>query len=156
MDKTGALQAIEELRAKGWSFSLHADQDGWNCEVVGSGLANGRYGGCPLEEAVERAITSARAMEDDPAVILARHGAAIRDAAMKAFGLGVKYRLEVHENNWEWGPKRIHFIIQLDHGDVQKHVDQEGVFYRLLMEIPREVFAAILLEAEWPSEKADS
>lgn len=151
MNKPAAIGVMEELSAKGWTFEMNLDKDGWRCEVVGAGLAHGIGCAKTFEDAVALALKNAASMEDDPAVIIAKYEAWIKAAILKHYG-EIKYRIEAVETYHEWGPKRIQVTMEAN-ADVPTMVDREGHFYRSLAELPVEIQMSLTVNIEWPEEK---
>jgi hypothetical protein len=148
-----AIRKVDELRSKGWEFQIQADADGWECRAIGPGLSHADSRGFMFEWVVEHAIKEARAMEDDPASFIAQCGPGIRSALVEAFGPDVKYRIEVQDEKWDWGPKRIMIVIAPGHCDVKKHLDQEMPFSLYLSDLERKTRVHLHVGHEWPDEQ---
>jgi hypothetical protein len=151
MIPTATLEKIEELRAKGWFFDLKCDKTGWECVVLGIGLANGHCSGPSLQEAVEGALAQATAMVDDPEVFIKAHGKKIEELVKEQFGKDAFLGLEAVE--WE-AEEPCRLCIRVKGGkDVSKTVDAESAFYTKAFEcLPEEVAKALTFEIEWPEE----
>ena len=144
---------VDELRSKGWAFQFEADANGWEGRAKGPGLSHADFGGSSFEEAVERAIAAASAMEDDPAAFIAQCGPGIRNVLLEAFGPEMKYRIEVQDERWEWGPKRIGVILAPGHVDVNRHWEQEKPLREFLLDLEIKTRVHIHVEHEWPDEQ---
>lgn len=145
------LSRIEELREKGWFFDLKCDKTGWECVVIGTGLACGRSSSPDFKEAVEQALTQATAMVDDPDVFIKAHGKKIEELVKEQFGKDAFLGLEAVE--WE-AEEPCRLCIRVKGGkDVSKTVDAESAFYTKAFEcLPEEVAKALTFEIEWPEE----
>lgn len=146
------LSKIEDYRQKGWYFDLKGDKTGWECYIVGKGLAHGRFSHESLQIAVEQALIRATDMVDDPEVFIKAHGEKIAQMAKEAFGQDNFAGLEPVE--WEPGePCRLSIKVRVS-ADATKTVDAESAFYSKAMEVlPQEVFQALTFEFDWPEDK---
>lgn len=148
------LAEIEQLRAKGWHFDFTGDREGWMCQVVGLGLAHGHGSGETLEKAAEWAMKTAGTMEDDPQVLIKAHCAKLEKLAKEIFGETVFQGIEPVESAEPGEPLRIALSVAPTI-EVKAYMDQEMAFiHRLIEEFPMEVSRAVILEVDWPEEKA--
>jgi hypothetical protein len=154
MDKLKAIEKMEFLVAKGWTFEMAVDNTGWRCEAVGAGLAHGRGSDLFFEKAVALAIKDASAMEDNPSVVIAKYKDAISSALRKAFG-PIDFEISPTEQDWDWGPMRIEVRMKAI-GDPKTMVDREMEFMRLFARQPMEIRDALRIRFEWPEEQAAS
>lgn len=144
-----AVRKIDEQRKKGWFFEIHADVEGWGVRTVGMGLATGQGGGSTLEEALEFALKQAFSMEDDPEVLIKRHGDQIKKIAGEVFGEAVVIGDFEILDDCDLGPKRIglHLTPKVN---PEAYVDLELKFYgRLMDELPREAYHSFTCSEEW-------
>lgn len=146
------LAEIEEFRAKGWYFTFTGDEEGWMCTVTGKGLAHGQGSGETLEASADWAMRTARAMEDDPDVIIKKYGTQIENMANEVFGPGVYQGLEAVR--WEpCEPVRIAIGVA-PKIEPKAYVDLEvKMIGRMVEELPREVSTALVFEVDWQDER---
>lgn len=148
------MKTLDELRAKGWYFQFTGDSEGWDCFTVGTGLAYGHGRGETLSKAAEQALQQARAMEDNPKVLIGRYGPRIEALAKEIFGEKAYQGLEPVESPEPGMPRRIAISI-VPKVDFQKYHKQSFSFTRRIVEdFPKEVAASFIVEEDWPVEKA--
>lgn len=145
---------IQELRNKGWHFQFASNGGDWWCSTVALGLAHGEGGGSTIEEAAEEAINAARAMEDDPKVLIASHGDKIEKLAKDIFGEKVFQGIEPVESAEEGEPVRIALSLAPTISP-KEYIDQEMKFlHEMMSQFPVEMNRALIIEVDWPDEKA--
>lgn len=146
-----AISKIDELSSKGWFFSLKVDRSGWECCVVGRGLAHGRFSSPSFRGAVEQALAQADAMVDDPQVFIKAHEAKIAELTKECFGPDSYLGFEPVD--WEpEEPCKLCVKVKASN-DADKTVNAETAFYSKAMEcLPREVFQALTFEFDFPEE----
>lgn len=143
------MDEIEDLRAKGWQFDFTGDPDGWCCRVVALGLAHGQGSGETIEKAVEDALRTARAMEDDPKVLIKEYGSRIEKLAKEIFGKEAYQGLEPVESPEPGEPLRIAMSL-LQMVDVKAYMDLEVKFlHRMTDEFPKEFTRSFIIEVDY-------
>lgn len=145
-----ALQAIESFRSMGWSFKLSANSYGWECKAIGAGLAHATCGGQSLEEAVAITLSHARAMEDDPEVVIRRYATWIRRNVEEVFGPGTFRGIKTVEAFYDRASKSLSVAVFTDCSTTSVTIDREAEFYRRLIGQPMEILMALRIKKVWP------
>lgn len=153
MSDAQALAAIAERTAKGWSFRFHTRGLGWECRVVGAGLASASAGGNSFGEAVGLALHFAEAMEDDPEKVIAQYGVEIRRQAQRCFGEDADFRISVEESSYDFDAKKLHLIVRWP-GTVEEFCRRDNEFLEWLVAptTPRRILEVLMVMPEYPSE----
>jgi len=153
-----ALDAVKALVAKGWSFTFDVGlrfrggghDPSWSVRAVGAGLANAWCGGETLEDAISHVLSYAQAMEDDPAIVIAKHETWITENIREIFGMDSFRGIKAEPDEYNGGQHRI--IVSVVCADPKVFVDRESVFYERLFHKPDEIRHSLMVEPVFPED----
>lgn len=141
------FERMEELRSKGWKFTLWGSKDGWSCLANGPGLAHSSAGGDSLADAVSHALDLALTMEDDPEVVVGVYETKIRERVLESFG-GLPCRLKFRGGDFDFSGHieiEVGVKVDLDSSDAADLVDREIRFFKSLSDLPADVVNAFVV-----------
>lgn len=145
-----AMVKVKTLMEKGWRFTFTAGPGGsWTCKAVGAGLAYAFSQAYSIEEAAEIAMQRALGMEDDPAVVIAKYEAWIRENVEEIFGSGSLLEIKVKPDEHHGGPHRIQAVV-LSAPDADLFVRRDSAFQERLLRMPEELFSSLSLSPAFP------